>query len=135
MQITVHRAAELARVRRFIAGSTYNLARLLQQRSAHGVAFVPIRAMQVLAVLGADEFVFIDGMRRAWAMLVWDRFGSAARDSLAQPIAFDCVAYTPQATLAMQRLPRELHLALADMAARRAPPGPAQVLGFRRLRR
>ena len=130
MQITVHRAPEMARVRRAIAGSTYNLARLLQQRSAHGVAFVPIRSMQVLAVLGADEFVFVDGMERAWAMLAWDRFGSAARDSLAQPIGFDCVAYSPQAALAMQRLPRELHLALVGIAARRPQAGPAQVLGF-----
>ncbi len=131
MQITVHRAQELARVRRAIAGSTYNLARVLQQRSSHGVAFVPIRSMQVLAVLGADEFVFVDGMQRAWAMLAWDRFGSAERDSLSQPVAFDCVAYTPQATLAMQRLPRELHLALLGLAARRPQAGPAQVLGFR----
>ena len=128
MQITVHRAAELARVRRTIGASTYNAARLLQRRSRDGVAFVPIRSMQVLVVISADEFVFIDGAQRQWAMLAWDRFDCAARVSLAQPIAHDCVSYAPHATAAMLRLPAEFERALRLLAARCRPTAPARVL-------
>ena len=134
MQIIVHRAAELARVHRTIAASTYNAARLLQRRSRDGVAFVPIRSMQVLAVISADEFVFIDSAQRAWAMLVWDRFDNASRTGLAQPIAHDCVSYTPQATAAMQRLPLELQRALLELIARCRPQQAARVLPLRARR-
>ena len=132
MLITVHRAAELARVRRTIAASTYNAARLLQRRSDDGVAFVPIRSMQVLAVISDDEFVFIDSAQRAWAMLVWDRFDRASRASLVQPIAHDCVSYAPHATAAMLRLPGELQRALLERLARSRPTQPARVLRLRR---
>jgi hypothetical protein len=131
MQITVHRAAEIARVRRSIGASTYNAARLLQRRSRDGVAFVPIRSMQVLAVISADEFVFIDSAQRAWAMLAWDRFDAASRLSLAQPIEHDCVSYAPHATEAMLRLPAEFQRALLELSARLRPAQAASVLPLR----
>ena len=134
MQITVHRAAELARVHRTIAASTYNAERLLQRRSRDGVAFVAIRSMQVLAVISADEFVFIDSAQRAWAMLAWDRFDSASRVSLAQPIEHDCVSYAPGATAAMLRLPSEFQRALLELSARCRPQQAARVLPLRARR-
>ena len=65
MQITVHRGPEVWRERRSMPAATYNLARTLQMRSPQGVAFVPIRSLQVLAIVDRHEFVFVDSVERA----------------------------------------------------------------------
>lgn len=128
MEIKVFRGEALGCERRSMPASTYNLARLMQARSPRGVAFVPIRSLQVLAVLDAEEFVFLDGQTRCWALLSWTHFASHDRVSLDEPMSFDCIRFEPDAAETMQRLPREFHLALQALAAKQHVDGPAHIL-------
>ncbi|MBU6441101.1 MAG: hypothetical protein KGJ03_06075 [Betaproteobacteria bacterium] len=128
MQITVHRGPELWREPRSMAAATYNLARTLQMRSANGVAFVPIRSLQVLAIVDREEFVFVDSQQRALALLAWERLRPDHRSGLDQPVEFEAVGYGEPARDAMLRLPREFHEALRTLALRRRNEQPATLL-------
>lgn len=130
MEITVYRAAPLFQERRTLAAATYNLARVLQARSPKGVAFVPIRSMQVLAIVDATEFVFLDSQYKSWVMLAWQGFHPNSRTALDEPVPFDCVHYEDTAQEAMLRLMREFHRALEQLAARQHIDGPARVLSL-----
>ncbi len=130
MEITVYRAEPLFQEQRILPAATYNLARLLQARSPKGVAFVPIRAMQVLAIVDATEFVFLDSQYKSWAMLAWQGFHPNNRNALDESVPFDCVHYEHTAQEAMQRLMREFHCALEQLAARQHIDGPAKVLSL-----
>ena len=130
MQITVHRGPEVWRERRSMPAATYNLARTLQMRSPNGVAFVPIRSLQVLAIVDRHEFVFVDSEQRAWALLAWERLRPDARSGLDEPVDYDVVGYGDPAREAMRRLPREFHDALCALAARQRHDEPARLLPF-----
>ena len=130
MEITVYRAAPLFQEPRTLPAATYNLARVLQARSPRGVAFVPIRSMQVLAILDANEFVFLDSQYKSWAMLAWQGFHPNTRTALDAPVPFDCVHYEDTAREAMPRLMREFHRALEQLSARQHIDGPAKVLSL-----
>ncbi len=135
MDITVYRASPIAREHRTMPAATYNLGRSLQARSPNGIAFVPIRSMQVLAILDAEEFVFLDSEHKCWAMLAWVSFQTHARTALDQPVAFESVSYEDTAAEAMRRLPREFQLALQALSAKQRIDGPAKVLHFNAKRR
>ncbi len=130
MEITVYRAAPLFQEQRTLPAATYNLARVLQARSPKGVAFVPIRSMQVLAIVDATEFVFLDSQYKSWVMLAWQGFHPNARTALDEPVPFDCVHYEDTAQEAMRRLMREFHRALEQLAAKQHIDGPAKVLSL-----
>ena len=130
MQITVHRGPELWREQRKLAAPTYNMARTLQRKSAHGVAFVPIRSLQVLAIIDPHEFVFVDSQQRSLALLAWERLRPDTRTALDQAVDFDAVGYGELARETMLRLPRELHQALCTVAQRQREQHGAQLLAF-----
>ena len=135
MEITVYRDQALARATRALPAETYNLARGLQARSPNGVAFVPIRSMQVLAILDRDEFVFLDSEHKTWVMLAWRAFRPDERQALDEAVAFESVLYEESGREAMKRLPREFHLALQALAAKSRVEGPARVLKFEARRK
>lgn len=135
MEITVFRAQPIGRETRRMPAGTYNLARTLQSRSLKGVAFVPIRSMQILAILDTTEFVFLDSHYKSWAMLVWQGFQTSERTALDEPVAFESVCYEDTGLDAICRLPREFHLALEGLAAKQHIDGPAKVLNFSAHRR
>ncbi len=130
MEITVYRAAPLFQEQRTLPAATYNLARVLQARSPKGVAFVPIRSMQMLAIVDATEFVFLDSQYKSWVMLAWQGFHPNARTALDEPVSFDCVHYEDTAQEAMRRLMREFHRAIEQLAAKQHIDGPAKVLSL-----
>lgn len=130
MEITVFRDQAIHRETRSLPAETYNLARRLQARSPSGVAFIPIRSMQVLAILDRDEFVFLDSQHKTWAMVAWQRFRADEREALDEPVSFQAVCYEADGLEAMKRLPREFHQALLALAAKDKVDGPARVLKF-----
>jgi hypothetical protein len=130
MEITVYRDRAIHRESRMLPADTYNLARTLQARSPSGVAFVPIRSMQVLAILDKDEFVFLDSHYKSWAMLAWQCFRSDERATLDDPVAYELACYDESGMEAMKRLPREFHQALQALASKDRIDGPARVLKF-----
>jgi len=130
MEITCYRDQELACETRYLPAATYNLALTLLARSATGNLFVPIRAMQYLAILDAEEWVFLDGERKCWVDIAWRHFRPQARTSLDEPVEYEAVFYQVNARDLMVRLLAELPRALHDLAKKARIDGPARVIKF-----
>jgi hypothetical protein len=130
MQITCYRNPESAREPRFLPAATYNLAHALLSRSTSGCLFVPIRSMQYLAILDAEEFVFLDGERKCWIDIAWQDFHPQMRTSLDEPVPYQAVYYEPDAAQFMARLQAELPHALNELASKGRLDGPARVIKF-----
>jgi hypothetical protein len=127
MEEHFYREQEIARLPGSLPAATYNLAHTLLAR-AGDCLFVPIRSMQYMAVLDADEFIFVDSQNKAWVELAWQRFRPQSRAALDAPVPYDIVHYLPRAAETMQRLPGEFHQALLVLADRQRPVEPASVL-------
>lgn len=122
MEITCYRDREVDRVPRSLPAATYNLAITLLARSPAGHLFVPIRAMQYLAILDAEEFVFLDGEHKCWIDIAWRNFRPRMRTSLDQPVGYDAVYYGHDSAAIMSRLQALSGKAKFD--------GPARVIKF-----
>lgn len=130
MEITCYRNHEVSCEPRHLPAATYNLALTLLSRSTNGILFIPIRAMQYLAILDAEEFVFLDGERKCWIDIAWRNFRPQARVSLDDPVAYEAVYYRADAENLMPRLQAELPRALQALAEKSRIDGPARVLKF-----
>lgn len=130
MEITCYRDQELACEKRYLPAAAYNLASTLLARSANGNLFVPIRAMQYLAILDHEEWVFLDGERKCWVDIAWRQFRPQARASLDEPVQYEAAFYHANAADLMVRLLAELPRALQDLAKKARVEGPARVLKF-----
>ena len=79
----------------------YRLYHSLLDRSAAAHVFVPIRSMQVLAVMGTEEIVFVDSQSYAVSdnqggrliVIAWQFSQSHGRKALSDPVACDVVFY------------------------------------------
>jgi hypothetical protein len=130
MKVSVERGEELGREPRRLPAGTYNLARALIVRRAPAAVFVPIRPMQYLAILDAEEFVFVDSQFKDRADIVWCAFRPRDRRSLNEPVAYQAVYFRREGRATMQRLQAEFDRALAACAARQHEAGPARLLAF-----
>lgn len=130
MEITCYRDQELATEPRQLPATTYNLALTLLARSPTGNLFVPIRSMQYLAILDAEEWVFLDGERKCWIDIAWRCFRPQDRNSLDEPVAYEVAYYQPESQHLMSRLQTEFPRALQLLANRERLEGPARVLKF-----
>jgi hypothetical protein len=126
METRFYRGDPIARQDSTLPAEVYNLAHTLLAR-ANGCLFVPIRSMQYLAVLDAEEFIFVDGRNRAWVELAWQSFRPQVRTALDQPVPFEVVHYLPQAAETMRRLRGEFQRALVLLDERQRPAGAATV--------
>src|SRR5512139_378251 len=129
MEERFYREQEIARRADFLPAATYNLAHTLLARAGNCL-FVPIRSLQYMAVLDAEEFIFVDSQNKAWIELAWQHFRPQARASLDERVPFEVVHYLPQAAETMKRLPGEFHKALLLLAERQKPEAPATVLSL-----
>ena len=127
MEERFYREQEIARLPAFLPAATYNLAHTLLTHAGQCL-FVPIRSLQYMAVLDAEEFIFIDGQNKAWVELAWQHFRPQARSALDERVPFEVVHYLPQAVETMKRLPGEFQKALMVLAERDLPQQDARVL-------
>jgi hypothetical protein len=127
MEERFYREREIARLPAFLPAATYNLAHTLLAR-AGTCLFVPIRSLQYMAVLDAEEFIFVDSQNKAWVELAWQHFRPQARSALNERVPFEVVHYALQATETMKRLPHEFLQALQVLAGRDLPQQDARVL-------
>jgi hypothetical protein len=132
MELSLYRDAVWLIEPRLMRAETYHLGRLLQAASPGGVVFVPIRSMQFLAILDAQEWVFVDGEKKHQIELAWQNFKPQTRHALAEPVPFDVAFYSAASVDLMPRLASALYAALVE-ATRRAPKKPrsAKVLPFK----
>ncbi len=135
MEITCYRDEEISRESRRLPASTYNLAITLLARCGGGHLFVPIRSLQYMAIIDAEEFVFIDGERKCWIDIAWQDFKRHDREALDQPVAYQAVFYRahPAGTAGiMARLQSEFPLALRALADKTPIRGATHIIPFRR---
>ena len=85
MEITCYRDQELNHESRHLPEAVYNLALTLLARSTSSNLFVTIRSMQYLAIMDAEEIVFLDGVRKCWIDIAWRNFRPQTRVSLGGP--------------------------------------------------
>ncbi|MGC2165390.1 MAG: hypothetical protein WA632_05190 [Gallionella sp.] len=130
MEINCYRDRELATECLFMSAASYNLAHTLLSRSPDGCLFVPIRSMQYLAILDAEEFVFLDGERKCWVDIAWQNFRPQVRDTLDDPVPYLALYYRPDVAPLMARLQAELPRALQALAEKGRFDGPTKVLKF-----
>jgi len=130
VEITCYREQEVGRESRQLPADTYNLAITLLSRSMSGNLFIPIRSMQYLAILDAEEMIFLDGPRKCWVDIAWRNFHPQLRNSLDEPVSYDAVYYTIEAAKLMSRLQRELFLALQQLSGKEPAHGNAKVIKF-----
>ena len=131
MEITVYREPALAREVRRLPAATYNLARGLLTRGP-GTLFIPIRSMQFLAIVDAEEIVFVDQLRKNWAEIAWQRFLPQTRSALDEPVPYEAVYYRPDGAALMLQLQAEFAKALTALAAKGRRSRPGDVLRFER---
>ncbi len=127
MEERFYREHPIARLPGTLPATTYNLAHTLRIHAGKCL-FVPIRSMQYMAVLDAEEFIFVDSQNRAWVELAWQHFRPQARAALDDPVPFEVVHYLPRAAETMQRLPGEFLKALRLLDGRLKPDTPAKLL-------
>ncbi len=132
MDVTCFRDEEAGRESRRLSAKTYNLAITLLARSADGHLFVPIRSMQYMAIIDAEEFVFLDGERRCWVDIAWRNFKPQIRSSLEQPVDYDVVFYREGLSEVMTRLQSEFPTALQALVNKEKLDGSARIIKFRK---
>jgi hypothetical protein len=130
MEISFYRDDPLFREARSLPAADYNLSRMLLARSREGCVFVPIRSMQVLAVIDAEEIIFTHREAAREVEIAWARFRPDARTGLDEPVAFEALYYQPDARATMGRLQGEFLKAMRLLAERQAPATAARILPF-----
>jgi hypothetical protein len=128
---TFYRSAEIRREPRTMRADTYSLAFRLLRHSGKSCLFVPIRTMQYMGIIDAEEIVFVHREGRRMIELAWLRFRPQQRSSLDEPVPFEVVYYREGATEAMYRLPWEFHQALLALDKRQSrDPRPGRLISF-----
>jgi hypothetical protein len=84
--------------------------------------------MQYLAVLDAQEFIFVDREGRRLIEVAWQRFAPQTRTSLEDPVPYEVVYYTERADETMKRLQGAFLQSLRELQRRAPVPGSARVI-------
>ncbi len=138
------RPEEIEREPSSIRADLFNRCRRALARSATGCAFVPVRSMQLLAVITRDEVVFVDnlsyvvqeGRGGRLIMLAWDLSKAERRDSLSGPAPVEIVFFHENTRDLHARLMSEFPPALDTLEkyerGGEGRPEKAEIVPFRR---
>ncbi|MCG7872495.1 MAG: hypothetical protein N0C88_20200 [Candidatus Thiodiazotropha lotti] len=121
------RPDELACERLTIPAPLYNQCRLILSRCQYEHVFVPVRTMQIQAVLDENEVIFIDNLAYAvkdgqggkLIRLAWKFRRDLDRDNLTEPAPIDMIYYDEKARELHNRLIGEFKKAM-DLLEERA---------------
>ncbi|MCU7839427.1 MAG: hypothetical protein KZQ94_08610 [Candidatus Thiodiazotropha sp. (ex Troendleina suluensis)] len=123
---TFYRPEELACERLTIPAVLYNQCRLMLSRCQYDQIFIPVRSMQIQAVIDEEEVIFVDN--QAYAIrdgeggklirLAWKFRRDQERDSLTEPAPIDLIYYDDNARELHTRLIGDFKKALDIMEAR-----------------
>ena len=97
---------------------TYNLAHVALQRSGRDCLFVPIRSMQFMAVIDAEEIIFVDIEAKHLVEVAWTHFRPQARAALDAPVPYRVEIYLDKGRESARRLQGEFAKALEEMEKR-----------------
>jgi hypothetical protein len=123
---TFFRPGEVAREQVNLPAPLFNrCVRLLHHSSTRNV-FVPVRAMQLQAVIDKDEIIFVDnhgyavkdGHGGRLITLAWEVVLHRPRDSLSEPVPIEVVYYGPERHETHRRLMSEFPKTLDNYEAK-----------------
>lgn len=103
-----------------LSANIYNLAHRLLVRGGAECLFVPIRAIQYMAVLDAEEIIFVDREAKQLVEIAWREFRPQARAGLSDPVPYEIHLYLDKAYETLARLQGEFFKALIQMDERTA---------------
>ncbi len=98
----------------------YNLAHRLLVGSGADCLFVPIRSIQYLAVIDAEEIIFVDRDVQGWVALAWRHFRPQARNGLAEPVPYELHLYRDAARSVLPQLQTDFFKSLKQLDQRQA---------------
>jgi hypothetical protein len=136
------RRKETAREQVSLPAPLFNRCILLLHRATTAHVFVPVRTMQILAVIDTEEIIFVDNLAYAvekghggrLIVLAWEFKSPGPRDSLTEPVPIEVVYYGPERHEIHRRLLGEFTRALdrheAILAAGRGENKTATILPF-----
>lgn len=135
------RPEETGRETSRIRADLFGYCRKALARSVTDCAFVPVRSMQLLAVVTHNEVVFVDNLNYAvhegrggrLIMLAWDLSRSGQRDSLDEPVPVEIVLFHDSSLDLHNRLISEFPGALQTLEKyERSHHGHAEIIPFKR---
>ena len=141
---TFFRPEALAVERLTIPAALYNACRLMLSRCSNVHAFVPVRSMQIMAVIGPDEVIFVDsqdyavqdGQGGRLICLAWVFRPEGGRSDLSEPAPIEMLYFRKDARDLHSRLVGELAQVLEQMEERLrkgdCAPRSRKVVPFRR---
>lgn len=97
---------------------TYNLAHVALQRSGRECVFIPIRSMLFMAVIDAEEIIFVDIAAKHLVEVAWTRFRPQVRESLGAPVPYRLEIYLEKGRESARRLQGEFSKALEEQEKR-----------------
>jgi hypothetical protein len=117
---TFFRPEEVARERVNIRANLFNRCRLALNHSKTDCAFIPVRSMQIQAVISQDEIIFVDnhGYRvqddqgGRIIVLAWDLSDTGQRESLTDPVPIEIIYFHENLRDTHRRLMGEFPAAL-----------------------
>lgn len=112
MEISLYRDDALSSESRTLRAQTYNMGHILLAKNPDGVVFLPIRSMQYLAILDAEEWVFVDGEKKHLIEVAWQKFRPQSRKAIDDAVPFEAMFYTEEGPGLMSRLESAVHEAL-----------------------
>ena len=112
MEISLYRDDALSSESRTLRAQTYNMGHVLLAKNPDGVVFLPIRSMQYLAILDAEEWVFVDGEKKHLIEVAWQKFRPQSRKAIDDAVPFEAMFYTEEGPGLMSRLESAVHEAL-----------------------
>lgn len=120
------RPEELAGERLTIAADLYNQCRLMLSRCRYERIFVPVRSMQMQAVIDEHEVIFVDNLAYAvrdgkggkLIRLAWKFRHDQGRDDLNEPAPIDLIYYDERSRELHNRLIGDFKKALDELEAR-----------------
>ena len=140
---TFFRPDQLAVERLTIPATLYNACRLTLSRCRNVHAFVPVRSMQIMAVIGREEVIFVDSQDYAvqdgeggkLICLAWEFRHQKGRDNLTEPAPIELLYYREDARQLHNRLVGEfaqtLDLMLERLRDEDCAPRISKVVPFR----
>lgn len=137
------RREETAREEIKLPAQLFNRCRLILNHSPGAHVFIPVRNMQLQAVIDQDEIIFVDnhgyavkdGHGGRLIVLSWEMAFHSSRDSLNEPVPIEVVYYGPERHEVHRRLMSEFTRSLDSYEARlrqdKADNRTATILPFR----
>lgn len=128
---TFFRAAKSQRETRSLPADIFNRCRRLLGRAERGSVFVPIRSMQYLAVIDAEEVIFVDSQGRYQIvegeggrpiLLSWRFPPPGERESITEPVPLEVIYYYRGLKDVQRRLVGEFAKALSHLEDKEKEP-------------